>query len=442
MTEQAISPYENVTFSIGFAARHVRRARRLVLRGRVPGGHAGAQHHRRACSRSSGRPCCGRPSSPTARAGSSSSPSTQPPKGISPLFASVVLNKTTKGAAAQLVDFAVNRRMRIIENPDTGFFSSKSYTLAAAGCAWPGGPGAQPRAGRVRLLARSPARRYTIQKQDTTLSQQVRAVHRRIEGRRRRSTASSRPGSAGQVWLPDPAGDARRRRRRRVRRDPARQRLRRHAAALLLCSRASWSRSSCSALTARKPLTEQGCGAAGSPRGAAGVHQARRGRPPEGAAEPAGRRAEPGLGRRPARGAEAQREAAALRGAVRPREGVGGGAQQVLRRGVAGLVLGLGRVQRRDLRVEHRLDLGERRELDVRQLRARAVVRAAAVRPAAAVAAAVAVASSEARPAAPSRRWTSPGSRSRPRSGTGSARSAARPSCAVRRRAARGRRRS
>ncbi len=64
----------------------------------------------------------------------------QPPKGVSPCSPRSCSAMTTKGAAAQLVDFAVNKRMRIIENLDTGFFSTKTYTLQlldARGCRVP-----------------------------------------------------------------------------------------------------------------------------------------------------------------------------------------------------------------------------------------------------------------------------------------------------------------
>ena len=98
-----------------------------------------------------------------------------PPDGVSPLFASVILNKTTKGAAAQIVDFAVNKRIRIIENPDTGWFSSTTYTLQLLDARGLQGPElnlAQALFGYGLV----PGTSYTITSKDTTLSEKVRAV--------------------------------------------------------------------------------------------------------------------------------------------------------------------------------------------------------------------------------------------------------------------------
>ena len=98
-----------------------------------------------------------------------------PPKGVSPLFASVILKKTSKGAAAQIVDFAVNKRIRIIENPDTGWFSSTTYTLQLLDARGLEGPElnlAQALFGYGLV----PGTSYTITSRDSTLSEKVRAV--------------------------------------------------------------------------------------------------------------------------------------------------------------------------------------------------------------------------------------------------------------------------
>src|SRR5690606_5053272 len=124
----------------------------------------------------------------------------QPPKGVSPLFASVVLNRTTKGAAAQLVDFAVHRRMRIIENPDTGFFSSTTYTLQLLDARGLQGPELNL-AQAVFGYTLQPGAAYTMRKQDTVLSQQVRAVLAASKAQANQYGIFKR-GVAGRVWLP------------------------------------------------------------------------------------------------------------------------------------------------------------------------------------------------------------------------------------------------
>lgn len=124
----------------------------------------------------------------------------QPPKGVSPLFASVVLNRTTKGAAAQLVDFAVHRRMRIIENPDTGFFSKTTYTLQLLDARGLQGPELNL-AQAVFGYRLQPGAAYTMRSQDTTLSQQVRAVLAASKAQANQYGIFKR-GVAGRVWLP------------------------------------------------------------------------------------------------------------------------------------------------------------------------------------------------------------------------------------------------
>lgn len=53
-----------------------------------------------------------------------------PPKGVSVLESAVVMSATKKAVAAQLIDLAVRKTIRIIETPDEGLFSKKpGYTL-------------------------------------------------------------------------------------------------------------------------------------------------------------------------------------------------------------------------------------------------------------------------------------------------------------------------
>ncbi|MEQ1737943.1 MAG: DUF2207 domain-containing protein, partial [Rhodoglobus sp.] len=52
-----------------------------------------------------------------------------PPTGLDLITASVLLKRTTRAAAAQFVDFAVKRRIRIIETTKTGWFSKGSDYL-------------------------------------------------------------------------------------------------------------------------------------------------------------------------------------------------------------------------------------------------------------------------------------------------------------------------
>jgi uncharacterized membrane protein YgcG len=53
-----------------------------------------------------------------------------PPKDIDLITASVIMKRTTRAAASQFVDFAVRRRIRIVETETQGFFTrSKTYLL-------------------------------------------------------------------------------------------------------------------------------------------------------------------------------------------------------------------------------------------------------------------------------------------------------------------------
>ena len=52
-----------------------------------------------------------------------------PPEDLDLITAAVLLKRTTRAAAAQFVDFAVRRRIRIVESPKTGWFSTGSDYL-------------------------------------------------------------------------------------------------------------------------------------------------------------------------------------------------------------------------------------------------------------------------------------------------------------------------
>lgn len=199
MHEQSITPYENVTFSIGFEPGTFTERDDSYFAGGFPAvmqvislAVSGLALVLAAVARATvlrhGR---GRPTIIAEY---------QPPKGVSPLFSSVVLGKTTKGAAAQLVDFAVNRRIRIIENPDTGFFSTTTYTLQLLDARGLQGPELNL-AQAVFGYALQPGTSYTLQKQDTALSQQVRAV---LAASRAQAAQYGifKTGTAGRIVLP------------------------------------------------------------------------------------------------------------------------------------------------------------------------------------------------------------------------------------------------
>ncbi len=99
-----------------------------------------------------------------------------PPEGIDLITASVILGKTTRAAAAQFVDFAVKRKIRIVETEKTGFFSrGVAYLLELVdptGLAGPQLTLAQALFG-YQLI---PGTGYVMSGRDVTLSQYVRAI--------------------------------------------------------------------------------------------------------------------------------------------------------------------------------------------------------------------------------------------------------------------------
>jgi uncharacterized membrane protein YgcG len=171
--ERDILPYENVTFAIGFAPHTFAQRDSSYFASIMGYLQAGSLALclialvtaivARTTSLADGR---GRPTIIAEY---------EPPAGVSPLFASVILKKTTKGAAAQIVDFAVNKRIRIIENPDTGWFSTTTYTLQLLDARGLEGPELNL-AQALFGFGLVPGTSYTITSKDSTLSEKVRAV--------------------------------------------------------------------------------------------------------------------------------------------------------------------------------------------------------------------------------------------------------------------------
>jgi uncharacterized membrane protein YgcG len=99
-----------------------------------------------------------------------------PPKNLDLVTASVILGKTKRAAAAQFVDFAVRRRIRIVETEKQGWFASgTTYLLElndASGLSGPELNLAQALFG-YQLL---PGTGYLMSGKDVTLSQHVRAI--------------------------------------------------------------------------------------------------------------------------------------------------------------------------------------------------------------------------------------------------------------------------
>jgi uncharacterized membrane protein YgcG len=102
-----------------------------------------------------------------------------PPKNASPLIAGLVTKRKRKAVAAQLVSFAVNHVIRIIEAPATGFFAfGTEYTLELVD--------ASGLDSEERWLAEiffgsslTPGAQYTIRKNDTVVG---RAVYQLVHG--------------------------------------------------------------------------------------------------------------------------------------------------------------------------------------------------------------------------------------------------------------------
>ena len=99
-----------------------------------------------------------------------------PPKDLDLVTAAVILGKSRKAAAAQFVDLAVTRRMRIVETPNTGWFArGSSYLLELIDATGLEGPPL----GLARALfgyQLAPGTGYLMSTRDPALSAQVQAV--------------------------------------------------------------------------------------------------------------------------------------------------------------------------------------------------------------------------------------------------------------------------
>lgn len=118
-----------------------------------------------------------------------------PPNDLDLVTASVILNRTRKAAAAQFVDLAVTRRMRIVETPNTGWFArGSSYLLELIDAEGLQGP---PLALARALFSYQlvPGTGYLMSSKDPALSAQVQAVlasaikSATTDGYRKRGTA-------------------------------------------------------------------------------------------------------------------------------------------------------------------------------------------------------------------------------------------------------------
>jgi uncharacterized membrane protein YgcG len=99
-----------------------------------------------------------------------------PPDGMDLFTASVILKKTKKGAAASFVDLAVNRRIRIVETPATGWFArGVTYLLELVDAS---GLQGAPLNLVYALFGYQllPGTGYLMSGKDTTLSESVRGI--------------------------------------------------------------------------------------------------------------------------------------------------------------------------------------------------------------------------------------------------------------------------
>lgn len=99
-----------------------------------------------------------------------------PPKDLDLVTAAVILGKTKRAAAAQFVDFAVRRRIRIIETDKQGWFArGKTYLLELVDPSGLSGPELNL-AQALFGYSLQPGTGYLMTSTDTTLSQHVRAI--------------------------------------------------------------------------------------------------------------------------------------------------------------------------------------------------------------------------------------------------------------------------
>jgi len=99
-----------------------------------------------------------------------------PPAGLDVVTASVILKKTTRAAAAEIMNLAVSRAVRLIDAVSQGFFSkTETFTLELVDASAVTGPArelAQAFFGDELRVGTS----YTITSRDTVLSQKVRSM--------------------------------------------------------------------------------------------------------------------------------------------------------------------------------------------------------------------------------------------------------------------------
>ncbi|MBX3098042.1 MAG: DUF2207 domain-containing protein [Salinibacterium sp.] len=99
-----------------------------------------------------------------------------PPAGLDPFTASVILKKTTRGAAATFVDLAVRRAIKIIEQPATGWFArGNKYVLQLVDASALTGP--ELSLARALFGGRlEPGTEYLMDGKDAKLSERVRRI--------------------------------------------------------------------------------------------------------------------------------------------------------------------------------------------------------------------------------------------------------------------------
>jgi uncharacterized membrane protein YgcG len=99
-----------------------------------------------------------------------------PPKDLDLITASVLLRRTRRAAAAQFVDFAVKRRIRIIETPKQGWFATgNTYLLELVDPSGLDGPELNL-AQALFGYQLAPGTEYLMSGKDATLSERVRGI--------------------------------------------------------------------------------------------------------------------------------------------------------------------------------------------------------------------------------------------------------------------------
>ncbi|WP_157155632.1 DUF2207 domain-containing protein [Diaminobutyricimonas sp. LJ205] len=298
-----------------------------------------------------------------------------PPDGNDLLGSADIVGRSGRAIAAQLIDLAVHRRIRIIENEKPWAKDTFSLQLVTAD-----GVTGLPR----RLLTAffgsglRDGSEYELTGTDTKLGTRIsslqRSVHRDVvrRGLRRRVAAgqvivpfiiaviaaaivlfTGNPDHRRQPWRCDSAAA----------RDPGRS-----------CGRRGRHLDLPPAAHRRRSRTAR------SPARHAPLHQGRRTGSAAGAAEPRGCAPHPGSRRRPSRDAETERADAAIRGVVQPGEGLGRATRCSVRGRPPGLVrqqpaLQCGDLRRGCQRAQHLGQHGDREQHQRRIIRRRVVRR-------------------------------------------------------------------